>query len=101
MYERILAELAARRKELQARLIVIEASAALPPLDAITEGEKIAEVLRRVAAVHSAGELTPAEKYLILSKVIKSITPKEEGYSVKFVPSPASGWGGGEYISIR
>ena len=94
VYETLLDAIDARRKPLAARLAALEAQQpSRSIMDAISEAERIAEVLRRVDGVLSASAdiLTPAEKHTILAALIKAIVPEGDGYALELRSPLAAG----------
>lgn len=80
VYDRLLTEIDGKRRALKARLAAAHPLPSTTAQDNTTQGEQIAEVLRRVNEVLSASELTPPEKQAVLSTIIRAVRPEGDGY---------------------
>lgn len=85
VYDRLLADIDARRKLMQARLKELEACLTRPEkTDFRSDTERIMEAMRRVEGVLTAEELSAAEKHQVLSMLIKRTVPEgEDAYRVE------------------
>jgi site-specific DNA recombinase len=81
VYDRLLADIDTRRRTVQSQLKTMETGAPLrSEADFESDGERVSEVLRRTHTVLAADELNAAEKFQVVSTVIKSIRPDDNGY---------------------
>jgi hypothetical protein len=80
VYDRLLTEIDGKRKQMQARMVALEATEPANTLSYTEAVDKVAEVLLRLDAVLTAEDLMPVEKNGVLSSFIRAIVPEGEGY---------------------